>query len=161
MKPNWIALIVLTIAQAVPAQAEYFPNHVVLDCTGRATDMRGRARPYRQTFFVSFRTGRFCASSCGGVYALARWDAGSIDLSRQSPPMPPGSDQIDLNSYGMQETFNIRTGAFSGTEVTNGYSHQRLSVRGRCTMRPLDLRPVENFLDTATHVIPAPAPSDR
>jgi hypothetical protein len=161
MKPNWIALIVLALAQAAPAHAQSFPNHVVLDCTGRATEMRGRAEPYRQTFYVSLRTRRFCVDGCGVVYALARWDGDSIDLSRQSRRMPPGSDEIDLNSYGMQETFNIRTGAFSGTEVTNGYSHRERAIRGRCTMRPLDLRPVENFLDSANYVIPAPALSDR
>jgi hypothetical protein len=163
IKPCWIAILVLAIGQAPPAHAQSFPNYLWLDCTARATDTLGRAEPYQATFYVSLATRRFCVETCTMVFALPRWDADSIDLSRQWPPTPPTppaeSDPVWLNGFGMRETFNVRTGAFSGTEVTNGSSHRRRSVRGRCNMRPLNAFPIRNFLDSMSPDLVVPAPS--
>jgi hypothetical protein len=152
------ALILLATSQAAPAHGQSLPNHIVLDCTGRAADRRGRTTAYHQTFFVSLRTRRFCVGGCGAVHVLTRWDGRSIDLSRQSRPMPPGSDEIDLRSYGMRESYDIRSHMLTGTEISNSGTHLNLTVRARCRLRGLDIVPVTTYLDNiaARDVIPGP-----
>jgi hypothetical protein len=150
--------LILTAWQAVPAHAQSLPIHVELDCTGRATNVAGRTGPYRQVFFLNLAARRFCDYRCGTVHALARWDETIIDLSRQSRPMPPGSDEVALSGFWTTETFDRRTGAFSGRELTTGSTRQIVTVEGRCEIRELHIRPVKRYLDTVpdSEVIPAP-----
>lgn len=150
--------LILTAWQAVPAHGQSLHRHVELNCTGRATDTAGRTGPYRQTFFLSLVTRRFCDYRCGAVHALARWDNTIIDLSRQSRAMPPDSDEVALSGFRMTETFNWRTGVFSGRELTTGSTRQILTVEGRCEIRELNIWPVKRYLDSVpdSEVIPAP-----
>ncbi len=150
--------IILTAWQAMPAHGQSLPNHVELNCTGRATDTTGRTAPFGRIFFLSLRTRRFCDYGCGTVHALARWDETIIDLSRQSRPMSPDSDEVSLAGFRMTQTFNRRTGDFSGRELTTGYTRQIWTMEGRCEIRTLRIWPVKRHLDTVpdSEIIPAP-----
>lgn len=137
------ALAAAAVIFSLPASAAEI---VTVHCLVESVLGRARTPKFDQMYFLDISAGKFCDASCREIYNIEaatdraivlHWGSTDTDETMVSP------------GWRSSVTIDRKSGAMTGSSITNGASMYRRQLTGRCTFLPFLPTPVANVLRSA------------